>query len=61
MEIRILVRLVAAIIVAFAGLFIAARLHFEMSAQQVGLLVMALGVFYAYRQVKAWFDAQDHD
>lgn len=61
MDLSNLLRLGAATVMAFAGLFIAARMHFEVSAQQVGLLVMAFGVLYAYREVKAYFDARDHD
>lgn len=61
MGIAVLLRIGVGVILAFIGLFIAARLHFEVSAQQVGLLVIVAGVLYAYREVKAHFDARDHD
>ncbi|MDB5415968.1 MAG: hypothetical protein JWR10_4303 [Rubritepida sp.] len=56
-----LARMALAILVAFAGLYIAAHAEFELSGDKVGLLVTLGGVLYAYWLVKAHFDAKDRE
>ena len=61
METGILVRLFVAALLALAGLVVAARGQFEVAlrADQLGGLIFLGGLFWAYRQVKAHFDAAD--
>ena len=61
METGLILRLVAAILLALGGLLLATRSHFEVSAEQVGLLVVVLAVIWAYRIVAAHFDRADHE
>ncbi|WP_207540640.1 hypothetical protein [Sabulicella rubraurantiaca] len=56
-----ILRLVMALLLALGGLFLAARAHFEVTAEQVGLLVVLLAVIWAYRIVAAHFDRADHE
>ena len=61
METGLILRLAAAILLAAGGLFLATRAHFEVTAEQVGLLVVVLAVIWAYRTVAAHFDRADHE
>ena len=55
------IRVPLAVLVALLGLFTAARGHFVVSAEQVGLLIAAGAIFYAYRQIAAHFDRVDRE
>lgn len=55
------IRVPLAALIALLGLFVAARGHFELNAEQVGLIVAVGAIFYAYRQIAAHFDRIDHE
>jgi len=63
----IVLRIGAGAVVALAGLALATRTTFELrlSQEQLGVLLIAGGLLFAYRAVKAHYDAQerggDHD
>jgi len=63
MDMGIVLRIGAGAVVALAGLALATRTHFELrlSQEQLGVLLIAGGVFFAYRAVKAHYDARDHE
>ncbi|WP_184383337.1 hypothetical protein [Roseococcus suduntuyensis] len=59
----IVLRIGAGAVVALLGLVLATRTTIELrvTQEQLGVVLILGGVFFAYRAVKAWFDAADHD
>lgn len=59
----IVLRIGAGAVVALLGLALATRTTIELrlTQEQVGIVLILGGVFFAYRAVKAHFDAADHD
>ncbi|MBB3898261.1 uncharacterized membrane protein YidH (DUF202 family) [Roseococcus suduntuyensis] len=63
MDMGIVLRIGAGAVVALLGLVLATRTTIELrvTQEQLGVVLILGGVFFAYRAVKAWFDAADHD
>ncbi len=63
MDMGIMLRIGAGAVVALAGLALATRTQLELNIteEQLGVLLIAGGVLFAYRAIKAHYDAQDHE
>ena len=63
MDMGIVLRIGAGVVAAALGFFLASNALWEIriSAEQVGLLLILGGVLFAYRAVKAHYDALDHE
>jgi uncharacterized membrane protein YebE (DUF533 family) len=56
-------RIAAGALVALLGLIVAARMPFELRVTQehMGIALILVGVFFAYRAVAAYYDAQERE